>query len=96
MYNRTTDEDIEKFVEEVVMSGAISLGNCTYERAERTVKRMNKYMEYNGYQWRVKLVIDKQNRDCFPYSVEYIEKVFPHRMLPIETIERTLYMKEVK
>ena len=92
MTPRITDEDIETMVEEICVSGSVLLGRSTFERAKRTVKRMNRYMQHQNYQWRVKLVIDKAD-GLNPYQVEPIERVFPYTMIPIETIKRTLCMK---
>lgn len=92
MTSRITDEDIEMMVEEICVSESVLLGRSTFERAKRTVKRMNRYMQNQDYQWRVKLVIDKTD-ELNPYIIEPIERVFPYIIIPIETIERTLCMK---
>lgn len=41
-------------VEEIGLSGGISLGKCSRSTVYRWTKAINEYLEWNKYDWRVK------------------------------------------
>lgn len=59
--------DIALTVEELALSGEVSLGRCSRSTAYRDVKRINEYLIQNRYDWRVKLTNDKTA--SMPYSL---------------------------
>lgn len=60
--------DIALTVEELSLSGAVSLGRCSKSTAYRDVRRINDYLRANKYDWQVRLTIDKSNP--LPYGLE--------------------------
>jgi len=40
-------------VEELTLSGGISLGRCSRSTVYRWTKAINEYLDRNGYEWRV-------------------------------------------
>lgn len=60
--------DIALTVEELSLSGAVSLGRCSKSTAYKDVRRVNDYLKANKYDWRVRLTIDKNNP--LPYGLE--------------------------
>lgn len=65
---RTLTLDLTLAVEELGLSGEINLGRCSRSTAYRDVKRINEYLEYNKYDWRVKLIVAKDRE--MPYSLK--------------------------
>ena len=47
--------DVTPYIEELEMSGCVNIGKCGKATAYRDRKRVNDYLEENGYDWRVKL-----------------------------------------
>lgn len=52
--------DVVLTVEELSLSGSVSLGKCSKSTVYRWCKAVNDYLEYNKYEWRVKA--DYKNR----------------------------------
>lgn len=46
--------DIIMAIEELALSGGISLGRCSRSTVYRWTKAINEYLDYSKYDWRVK------------------------------------------
>lgn len=67
---KTPPLDIQLAIEELSLSGEVSLGRCSRSTAYRDVKRVNEFLHNNHYDWRVKLTVDKAS--AFPYGLKVI------------------------
>ena len=65
-------ENITMTIEEIGMDGAINLGDVSLSTAYRVRREINRRLEHEGYDWRVKLKIDRNDR--LPYSLIAISK----------------------
>lgn len=65
--------DVSGTVEELGMDGSICLGRCSRSTAYRDTKQINEHLEDNKYDWRVKLVTDKNNK-LFPYDLVVVNR----------------------
>lgn len=67
---RTNPLDVALTVEELGLSCEVSLGPCSRSTAYRDLRRVNEYLEKNRYDWRVKLITNKET--VHPYSLKVI------------------------
>lgn len=58
----------EEIVEEIGMSTAVNLGLCSKSTAYRLKKEVNEILEREHYTWRVKLIIEPNQR--MPYVLQ--------------------------
>lgn len=65
-------ETVTITIEEIGMDGAINLGDVSLSTAYRVRREINRRLEHDGYDWRVKLKINRNDR--FPYSLIAISK----------------------
>lgn len=57
----------EEIIEEIGMSAAVNLGLCSKSTAYRLRREVNEILAREHYAWRVKLVIEPNNR--MPYCL---------------------------
>ncbi len=67
MYKRITDEDITMIVQELIFDNSVIINVGSRSTAYRTRNRVNEYLWWEGYNWRVRLII---RDDRFPYVLE--------------------------